>query len=131
MTDLYGIYKCDICGNIVEVVHSGAGELVCCGKPMRKLMENMSDGAKEKHVPVIEKTMHGTTQVYKVSVGSIAHPMEEKHYIEWIELQIGENSYRKFLKPGIAPVAEFVVPAEITGTVSAREYCNIHGLWKA
>jgi superoxide reductase len=121
MADLYGIYKCDICGNIVEVVHNGAGELVCCGKPMRKMIENTSDGAKEKHVPVIEKTTIGTTQVYKVSVGSIAHPMEEKHYIEWIELQIGANRYRKFLKPGVPPMAEFIVSTGISGTVTARE----------
>ncbi|MFQ3546839.1 MAG: desulfoferrodoxin [Termitinemataceae bacterium] len=118
------IYKCDICGNIVEVLHGGAGELVCCGQPMKKLSENTTDAAKEKHVPVIEKTSSG----YKVSVGSIAHPMEEKHYIEWIELIADGLSYRKYLKPGDAPIAEFSVNAQ---TVGAREYCNLHGLWKA
>jgi len=118
------IYKCEICGNIVEVLHGGAGELVCCGQPMKLVVENTVDAAKEKHVPVIEKTAGG----YKVSVGSVAHPMEEKHYIEWIELVADGVSHRKYLKPGAAPVAEFAVSAK---TVSAREYCNLHGLWKA
>jgi superoxide reductase len=124
MTQISQIYKCELCGNIVEVIHAGEGELVCCGKPMKLLTENTTDAAKEKHVPVIEKTSDG----YKVSVGSIAHPMEEKHYIEWIELIADGVSHRKFLKPGDAPVAEFTLSAR---TVSAREYCNLHGLWKA
>ncbi len=118
------IYKCEICGNIVEVLHGGAGDLVCCGQPMKLIVENTVDAAKEKHVPVIEKTVAG----YKVSVGSVAHPMEEKHYIEWIELIADGVSHRKHLKPGDAPVAEFAVSAK---TVVAREYCNLHGLWKA
>jgi superoxide reductase len=124
MTKQKGIYKCEVCGNIVEVLHTGAGALVCCGKEMRLFNENTSDGAKEKHVPVIEKTANG----YIVKVGSVAHPMEEKHYIEWIELIADGISHRKFLKPGDKPEAEFCVKAE---KVEAREYCNLHGLWKA
>ncbi len=117
------IYKCMICGNIVEVLHGGDGELVCCGQPMKKFVENTTDAAKEKHVPVIEKIQGG----FKVKVGSVAHPMEEKHYIEWIELLADGKAYREFLKPGQAPEAVFMIGAQ---KVSAREYCNIHGLWK-
>jgi len=117
------IYKCDVCGNIVEVVHGGKGQLVCCGEPMTLLKENTTDAATEKHVPVIEKIDGG----YKVKVGSVPHPMEEKHYIEWIELIAGEMAYRRFLEPGQEPEAVFHVESE---NVSAREYCNIHGLWK-
>lgn len=117
------VYKCEICGNIVEVLHVGGGELVCCGKPMKLLKENTTDAAKEKHVPLIEKTSDG----YRVMVGSVAHPMEEKHYIQWIELIADEKSYIKFLKPGEKPEAEFCVEAD---KVKAREYCNLHGLWK-
>jgi len=124
MTKQKGIYKCEVCGNIVEVLHTGAGALVCCGKEMRLFNENTSDGVKEKHVPVIEKTANG----YIVKVGSVAHPMEEKHYIEWIELIADGISHRKFLKPGDKPEAEFCVKAE---KVEAREYCNLHGLWKS
>jgi superoxide reductase len=117
------VYKCLLCGNIVEVLHGGGGELVCCGEPMKLLNENSVDAAKEKHVPVIEKINGG----YKVKVGSVAHPMEEKHYIEWIELIADGKAYRQFLKPGQAPEAVFMVE---TSTVTAREYCNLHGLWK-
>jgi superoxide reductase len=117
------VYKCDLCGNIVEVLHGGVGELVCCGQPMTLLRENTVDAAKEKHVPVIEKVQGG----YRVKVGAVPHPMEEKHYIEWIELIAGEKAYRQFLKPGQAPEAFFAVEAD---QVSAREYCNLHGLWK-
>lgn len=124
MTQVLQIYKCEVCGNIVEVIHASDGELVCCGQPMKLLKENTTDAAKEKHVPVIEKTTTG----YKVTIGSVLHPMEEKHYIEWIELLADGVSHRKFLKPGDAPVAEFTVTAK---SVSAREYCNLHGLWKA
>jgi superoxide reductase len=124
MAERYQIYKCEVCGNIVEVLHGGDGELVCCGKPMKLFKENTSDGAKEKHVPVIEKIKDG----YKVTVGSVAHPMEEKHYIEWIELIADGVTYRRFLKPGDAPTATFAVTAN---SVTAREYCNLHGLWKA
>jgi superoxide reductase len=124
MPEKMEIYKCEVCGNIVEVVHAGAGELVCCGQPMKRMVEGTVDAAKEKHVPVVEKTDKGFT----VKVGSVAHPMEEKHYIEWIELNAGDKSYRQFLNPGEAPEATFEVEA---GEVEAREYCNIHGLWKA
>ena len=123
MTKRSQIYKCEICGNIVEVLHEGAGELVCCGEPMKLMTENTSDGAKEKHVPVIEKVADG----YKVSVGSVLHPMIDVHYIEWIELITDGQVYRQYLKPGDAPVAVFKVSAK---NVTAREYCNIHGLWK-
>ncbi|MEW5774074.1 MAG: desulfoferrodoxin [Thermodesulfobacteriota bacterium] len=124
MTKELEVYKCAACGNIVEVLHSGAGELVCCGEPMKLFVENTVDAAKEKHVPVIEKTASG----YKVKVGGVAHPMEEKHWIEWIELIADGKAYRQFLKPGQAPEAEFCISA---AKVSAREYCNLHGLWKA
>lgn len=118
------VYKCELCGNILEVLHPGGGELVCCGQPMKLLQEGVTDAAKEKHVPVIEKIDGG----YKVSVGAVAHPMEEKHYIEWIELVADGVSYTRFLKPGDAPVAEFRIAAS---KVTAREYCNLHGHWKA
>ncbi len=117
------VYKCMLCGNIVVVYHGGDGELVCCGQPMKKMAENTTDAAKEKHVPVIEKVQGG----YKVKVGSVPHPMEEKHYIEWIELTADGKSYYQFLKPGQAPEAVFIITAEKVG---AREYCNLHGLWK-
>ena len=118
------IYKCEACGNIVEVLNGGEGELVCCGAPMKLMTENTVDAAKEKHVPVIEKADGGV----KVKVGSVAHPMEEKHYIQWIELIADGKSYLQFLNPGDAPEAFFAVSA---GTLTAREYCNLHGLWKA
>ena len=117
------VYKCMVCGNIVEVLTGGAGELVCCGEPMRNLVAKTADEGKEKHVPVIEKTDTGI----KVKVGSIAHPMEQKHYIEWIQLTADGKSYRQFLQAGDAPEAVFNVKAE---SVSAREHCNVHGLWK-
>jgi len=123
MPQLLEVYKCDLCGNIVQVVHAGEGELVCCGQPMRLLKEGSVDAALEKHVPVVEKTANG----YKVTVGSVLYPMAEEHYIEWIELIADGKSYRQFLKPGDEPVAEFCVQAE---KVTAREYCNLHGLWK-
>ncbi len=118
------IYKCEVCGNIVEVVHGGDGELVCCGQPMKQFTENTVDAAKEKHVPVIEKTADG----FVVKVGSVAHPMEEKHYIEWVELVVDGKAYRQFLNPGEKPEATFTIKAQ---SVTAREYCNLHGLWKA
>ena len=123
MTGLMQIYKCEICGNIVEMVHEGKGRLVCCGKPMRLMGENTVDAAREKHVPVIEKTDRG----FKVHVGSVAHPMEEKHYIEWIQVIADGKAYRQFLKPGDAPEAEFCIDAQ---KITARAYCNLHGHWK-
>ena len=124
MTERLQVYECEICGNMVEVIHTGKGELVCCGKPMKLMEENTVDAAKEKHVPVIEKREDG----YLIKVGSVDHPMEEKHYIEWVELIVGEKAYRQFLKPGQKPEAFFDIKEE---NVSAREYCNLHGLWKA
>ncbi|MFA6498189.1 MAG: desulfoferrodoxin [Desulfurivibrionaceae bacterium] len=124
MAEKLQVYKCDVCGNIVEVLHGGVGELVCCGQPMTLQTENTVDAAKEKHVPVIEKVAGG----YKVKVGAVAHPMEEKHHIEWIELIAGNKAYRQCLKPGDVPEAFFAVDAT---QVSAREFCNLHGLWKA
>lgn len=118
------IYKCAVCGNIVEVVHGGTGELVCCEQPMELLEEKIADAAIEKHVPVIEKVDSG----YKVTVGSTLHPMEEKHYIEWIELLTDGKAYRQFLEPSQAPEAVFNVDS---ASVTAREHCNVHGLWKA
>jgi len=117
------VYKCEICGNIVEVLHAGQGELVCCGEPMKLFTENTTDAAVEKHVPVKEKIEGGL----KVKVGEVAHPMTEEHLIEWIEVVVGGKAYRQFLKPGEAPEAVFNVEAE---GVVAREYCNLHGLWK-
>lgn len=124
MSKINEIYKCTVCGNIVEVLHAGEGELVCCGQPMVLMSENTVDAAKEKHVPVITKVADG----YKVTVGSVAHPMEDKHWIEWIELVADGKVYRQNLKPGNAPEATFCIKAD---KVSAREYCNLHGLWKA
>jgi len=124
MAELMQVYKCEKCGNIVEVRHGGAGELVCCGEPMKLLKENTSDGAKEKHVPVVEKVTGG----WRVTVGAVAHPMEEKHFIEWIELIAGGKAYRVHLKPGEKPEAVFHIDAP---HVVVREYCNLHGLWKA
>lgn len=118
------VYKCSLCGNIVEVLFGSDGELVCCGQPMMLMAENTVDAAKEKHVPVIEKVDGG----YKVKVGAVAHPMEEKHFIQWIELIADGKVYRQFLNPGDAPEAVFQVSAS---NVVAREYCNLHGHWKA
>ena len=124
MTELRQIYKCNICGNIIEVIHIGIGQLVCCGQPMELLKEKIADIGLEKHVPVIEKLGNRV----KVKVGSVPHPMEQKHYIEWIEMIADAKVCRKFLKPGDKPEAEFEITAE---KIEAREYCNIHGLWKA
>ena len=123
MAKRYEVYKCEVCGNIVEVLTGGTGQLVCCGKPMKLMVENTTDAAKEKHVPVAEKVAGG----YKVKVGTVPHPMEEKHYIQWIELVAGDRAYRQFLAPGQAPEAFFPVEA---ASAFAREYCNLHGLWK-
>jgi len=124
MTAKLQVYKCEVCGNIVEVLHEGIGELVCCGQPMKLYEENTVDAAKEKHVPVVEKFEGG----FKVKVGSVRHPMEEKHYIEWIEVIADGKAYRQFLNPGEAPEATFKIDAE---RITAREYCNIHGLWRS
>jgi superoxide reductase len=124
MAERLQVYKCDVCGNIVEVLHGGGGELVCCGQPMNLLKENTVDAAKEKHVPVIEKLADGV----KVKVGEVPHPMEAKHYIEWIEIIVDGKAHRQFLNPGEAPEAVFQLKK--AQKVTAREYCNLHGLWK-
>ncbi len=123
MRKRYEVYKCDVCGNITQVLHGGVGTMICCNKPMRLLDELTTDQGKEKHVPVIEKLENGI----KVKVGSIPHPMEEKHYIEWIEVISGNKIYRQHLNPGDAPEAIF----NITGSeLKAREFCTIHGQWR-
>ncbi len=118
MVEKKEIYKCEVCGNIVEVIHSGGGVLICCGQPMKLQKENTVDASQEKHVPVIEGK--------KVKIGSVAHPMTAEHYIEWIEAtsETGETA-KVFLKPDSKPEAKFSFKP-----VSAREYCNLHGLWK-
>lgn len=118
------VYKCAICGNIVEVLHAGAGTLVCCGQPMELLVEKKGDAGAEKHVPVIEAAADG----FLIKVGSIPHPMEETHYIEWIEALTENGSCKKFLKPGEAP--EFLLKGDVK-IISARCYCNVHGLWQS
>ena len=124
MTKIGEVYKCEICGNIVELVHEGANSLVCCGQPMKLLEEKTQDIGKEKHVPIVEKTAQGI----RVKVGSVEHPMLPEHHIQFIELIADEKSYVKFLELGQKPEAEFCVKAE---RVIAREYCNLHGLWKS
>lgn len=123
MTTIRSIYRCPVCGNIVEVMNPGMGELVCCGKPMVLLKENVTDAAQEKHVPVVEKLDGG----YRVKVGSAAHPMLSDHYIQWIELLTPTSVLRHELKPGDEPEAVFLTDEEC---MCAREYCNLHGLWK-
>jgi superoxide reductase len=123
VTEKLQIYKCEVCGNIVEMLHEGAGELTCCNQAMKLFVENTVDAAREKHVPVQEVLGEGL----KIKVGSVPHPMEEKHYIEWIEIVADGKAYRQFLKPGEAPEAVF----SVSGKFVAREYCNLHGLWKA
>jgi superoxide reductase len=120
------VYKCNICGNIIEVLFAGGGTLVCCGQSMELMKEKTKDQGFEKHVPVIEKTKSGV----KVKVGSVPHPMESGHYIQWIELITDGAVHRKFLKPGEKPEAEFCICTQ-PKKMSAREYCNIHGLWKS
>ena len=118
MTELKQIYKCEICGNIVEVLHKGQGELVCCNEPMKLQSENTIDASNEKHIPIIEGN--------KIKVGSVEHPMNKDHYIEWVEASDGKQTSKIFLKPNQAPKAEFSF-----APTSARAYCNLHGLWKS
>lgn len=122
MSALLEIYQCQICANMVELVRAGKGQLVCCGQPMLVLTENTVDASREKHVPAITVTADGTS----VTVGTVAHPMNEKHHIEWIEAMNGNRTCRTFLKPGDLPQAQFG-----PGFSAARAYCNLHGLWKA
>jgi superoxide reductase len=124
MTEQKQFYKCSICENVVEVLHSGKGELLCCNKPMLLLKENTVDASLEKHVPVIE---NNNGQVI-VRIGSQPHPMEEKHFIEWVELISDGKVYRQFLKPGNKTEVEFAIRSQ---SVTARAYCNIHGLWSS
>jgi superoxide reductase len=124
MAERLQVFKCNVCGHIIEVLHAGMGELVCCNQPMVQLVENTVDAATEKHVPVIEKTENGI----KVKVGEVPHPMADDHFIEWVEVIAGDNIYRQFLNPGQDPEVEF--PGAFD-QVSAREFCNLHGLWKA
>ncbi|MDC7222994.1 MAG: desulfoferrodoxin [Spirochaetales bacterium] len=119
------IYKCELCGNIVEMVHSGGGTLVCCGQDMVKLEPKTADSATEKHVPLIVWEDKG----YRVTVGSTLHPMTDEHWIQWIELTVDGKVMRKELSPGDKPEA-FFCECEKGKEVFAREYCNIHGLWK-
>ena len=123
MAEKLQVYKCADCGNLVEILTAGDGNLVCCGKPMVHLAPKSADQGKEKHVPVIEKLNGG----FKVKIGSIPHPMEEKHFIEWIEIITDGKVYRQSLRPGQAPEAVFNLAAE---RVSVREHCNLHGLWE-
>ncbi|MDI6644854.1 MAG: desulfoferrodoxin [Methanobacteriaceae archaeon] len=126
MTELNQIYRCKICENIIEVVHAGIGELVCCGQPMSLLNEFNEDSGAEKHVPVIEETDSG----FKVKVGSIPHPMEDDHYIEWIEINVDGLVCRRFLNSGDEPEVFFEIDSPYE-SINVREYCNIHGLWKS
>lgn len=124
MAQFNGIYKCSICGNIVQINHSGGGTLICCGQPMELLQSNKVDASLEKHVPVIEKINGG----YLIKIGSEPHPMEDAHYIEWIEIIADGRSYKKFLQPGQTPQAEFILEAN---QIEARAYCNLHGVWSS
>ncbi|MEI6627338.1 MAG: desulfoferrodoxin [bacterium] len=124
MIQLKQVYKCAVCGNIVEVIHVGGGQLVCCGQPMILQIENTVEASLEKHVPVIEKQGNNIL----VKVGSVAHPMEDKHFIEWIEVNIDGKSCRQYLNPGDKPEATFCGSGE---NISARAYCNLHGLWQS
>lgn len=118
------VYKCEECGNIVELIRAGGGKLVCCNQPMVLMEENTTDAAQEKHVPVIEKIDGGI----KVTVGSVPHPMQQDHYIDWIEVIADGKACRQFLKTDDAPEAVFKVESD---AVTARAYCNLHGLWKS
>ena len=125
MTQQLQVYKCRTCGIIVEVLDDGAGTLVCCGRPMELQEAKTDDVTTEKHVPWVRKTDEGI----KVTIGQSAlHPMEQKHFIQWIELLADGKAYRQFLQPGDPPEAVFAVQAD---DVTAREYCNLHGLWKS
>ncbi len=122
MTKNLEIYKCEVCGNIVEVVHASGGTLVCCNQPMKNVIAGTVEASKEKHIPVVDKK----ESTYNIVVGSVLHPMEDKHYIEWIQIISGNKSYREFLTPGKEPKAVFELKS---GKITAREYCNLHGLW--
>ena len=124
MAEKFQVYKCEVCGNIVEVLHGGRGDLVCCGQPMVLCAENTTDAAQEKHVPVVDTA---GDQVL-VKVGSVPHPMADEHYIEWVEVMVGDKMIRHDLKPGDQPEASFSPGGDVR---AARAYCNLHGLWKS
>jgi len=124
MTERLQIYKCEVCGNIVEMLHPGVGQMVCCNQNMILYKENTTDASVEKHIPVVTKTSQG----FSVKVGQVTHPMDENHYIEWIEIVSGDKAYRQFLKPGQAPEAGFCIDSK---DAVAREFCSLHGLWKS
>lgn len=132
MTKQKQVYKCSLCGNIVEVLHEGGGELACCGQSMNLMEEKKEEEGQEKHLPVIEEMTASACQGKDgvvVRVGEIAHPMEESHYIEWVEITMEDGrSGKKFLKPGDKPEVEFQTRSKV---ISARAYCNVHGLWRA
>ncbi|WP_461613684.1 desulfoferrodoxin [Clostridium sp. Marseille-QA1073] len=125
MTELRQVYKCDICGNMIEVIHAAGGNLVCCGKPMTLKKENTTDAANEKHVPVLEEVDGKVV----VKIGSVEHPMTPEHHIEWIELHTEDRVYRKYLSVDEKPEAVF--NTTLNKVLYAREYCNLHGLWKS
>ncbi len=131
MTEIKQIYKCNICGNIVEVLHAGVGEIVCCNQPMELLYAKVKDEGTEKHLPVIEELPANICQNkdgVKIKVGETIHPMEEQHYIEWIEINTFEaKSGKKFLKPGDKPMVDFYTRMKVA---KVRAYCNVHGLWE-
>lgn len=127
MTENEEVYRCNVCGNMVEVLHLGTGKLECCQIPMELLEEREEGTGPEKHIPILEKTEEGV----KVKVGSTPHPMDENHCIEWVELITNGQVRRKMLKPGDAPEAEFKVKLDDISQVQVREYCSIHGLWKS
>lgn len=123
MAQKLAVYKCEVCGNVAEILTAGGAELMCCGQEMTMQAENTVDAAVEKHIPVLEKIDNG----WQVTVGSVEHPMTEAHLIEWIELSSGDAVYRQFLNPTDKPTAFFPVT---DSNVTARAYCNLHGLWK-
>jgi len=126
ITEQFQVYKCTLCGQVIEVLHAGSPSLVCCGQPMKHMAEGTTDGAKEKHVPVLEKNVAGC----KVKIGAVPHPMLEEHHIEWVEVLTRQGKQvKKYLKPGEAPEADFLTSFE--DVVSVREYCNLHGTWKS
>lgn len=124
MAERLQVFRCEVCGHVIQVMHGGAGTLVCCNQPMQQLTENTTDAAQEKHVPVVERDGEKVT----VRVGSVDHPMEEKHYIEWIEVAAGDEVMQRYLKPGDPPHATFEVTSK---DLTVRAYCNLHGLWRA
>lgn len=127
MTEIGQVYRCDVCGNIVAVLCAGPGELVCCEVPMELLEAKQGDVGPEKHIPIIE----GSDDGIKVKVGEVPHPMEENHYIQWVELSTDNQTYIQFLEQGDEPEANFPVKFIEGEEINARSYCNIHGLWKS